>query len=932
MEFHKINSSIIYSDMCDSFEMACHDDTSALRLNIKVNSENLLPTPQKFTVGSLRLPADPSWPKIPRRKLADDVGDIIEPPCVVALTGTPRKSRTIVRPHSQSTRVNNLEESLHRPQKIPTLMHQQKRRPGCLDPRFKRVTSVKSQMTSTDPSERDNEKPTELSRSALVIPSQSKSMTEKIEKTVPEKDTNTPQVTQREAEKPGEIKGMESIGIQTCCNLIDGIDIKVQSEANEMVKDIRNSNDIKILEHSSPRKDYYSEKLETKLIDPQIPRHDRNTINLIENDNSKVSQKEDKLYREVKNNDQLECIVVPKDNGISNSKTVQNVSSTLISSDAPQQYSQGKNGQFLLMVEKKVQPTSASNMQLGFSSVPNCQYMTQCYNVQVPVLSYQNVPVQISTQSQAKVDIPPKSLQTASSLPLNQKLNNIDNTEENVSCQSFSYDPEVSGDLHFQTAENNKLSTEMAKYEVETADSELCSPDTPKGQIRKSAFKECKLNESNKNALDQETTDSEVYTQHNEKHKTPSRDNHVGPTKRQQLLSHSEMQCGQIRKTAAAHLKKASSYVTKSEEPLIADSDSNIVCPGYHQCSKRKHTNHYLQKMVDENKELSHNMEKAIKTVDTSCITRNVKRICCGKEYQRSMHDAKRTQEIEGYEKQHIEQDKLPRTSLDMPFEQSTAIPAKTQELLNKSYWDYYNKLKSHKLNNGETAEQQYFCQIAMGAPQIKKRKAEDLDCQSCEEQLAISSPEIRTLEQCSVLSSMINKTLDSTLQHSTDTIQTKQLYINGNMKSSSDPTAGTHSAVIKKITSGEPNDFYEESLLSSSFLNKFEHKREKYMDKRLLKLKTIIFFGCMMYAIIVFLPMIYDYFFYDEYDTYEDLSYVELTLDYVLSSFKEAFGGFFDSMNKIFLRPFFVISSISVGSATTLANIIASIFLPRRL
>lgn len=91
-----------------------------------VNSENLLPNAQKYNVGTLRydvnksnkllsivrvtqcffsseifsarLPADPSWPKIPRRKLVDDLDDIIEPPCVVTLTGTPRKSRSTVRP------------------------------------------------------------------------------------------------------------------------------------------------------------------------------------------------------------------------------------------------------------------------------------------------------------------------------------------------------------------------------------------------------------------------------------------------------------------------------------------------------------------------------------------------------------------------------------------------------------------------------------------------------------------------------------------------------------------------------------------------------------------------------------------------------------------------------------------------------------------
>lgn len=50
----------------------------------------------QFILNYFSIPADPSWPKIPQRKLIDDVDDTIEPPCIVTLTGTPRRSRTIV--------------------------------------------------------------------------------------------------------------------------------------------------------------------------------------------------------------------------------------------------------------------------------------------------------------------------------------------------------------------------------------------------------------------------------------------------------------------------------------------------------------------------------------------------------------------------------------------------------------------------------------------------------------------------------------------------------------------------------------------------------------------------------------------------------------------------------------------------------------------
>lgn len=46
------------------------------------------------TLNSFSIPADPSWPKIPQRKLTD--GDTIEPPYIVKLTGTPRRSRTVI--------------------------------------------------------------------------------------------------------------------------------------------------------------------------------------------------------------------------------------------------------------------------------------------------------------------------------------------------------------------------------------------------------------------------------------------------------------------------------------------------------------------------------------------------------------------------------------------------------------------------------------------------------------------------------------------------------------------------------------------------------------------------------------------------------------------------------------------------------------------
>lgn len=59
-----------------------------------------------------------------------------------------------------------------------------------------------------------------------------------------------------------------------------------------------------------------------------------------------------------------------------------------------------------------------------------------------------------------------------------------------------------------------------------------------------------------------------------------------------------------------------------------------------------------------------------------------------------------------------------------------------------------------------------------------------------------------------------------------------------------------------------------------------------------------------MLYILIILLPMLYDYFYHEEYDHYEDLSYLELIMEYVLASFKEAFGGALNGVKEIFFYP----------------------------
>lgn len=59
------------------------------------------------------------------------------------------------------------------------------------------------------------------------------------------------------------------------------------------------------------------------------------------------------------------------------------------------------------------------------------------------------------------------------------------------------------------------------------------------------------------------------------------------------------------------------------------------------------------------------------------------------------------------------------------------------------------------------------------------------------------------------------------------------------------------------------------------------------------------------IYVAVIFLPMIYDYFFDEEYENdYVDTNYIELALQYVTSSFGEAFDGIIDILNTLLLRP----------------------------
>lgn len=49
---------------------------------------------------------------------------------------------------------------------------------------------------------------------------------------------------------------------------------------------------------------------------------------------------------------------------------------------------------------------------------------------------------------------------------------------------------------------------------------------------------------------------------------------------------------------------------------------------------------------------------------------------------------------------------------------------------------------------------------------------------------------------------------------------------------------------------------------------------------------------------------MLYDHIFHEDYDEYADLTYIEVAVDYVMSSYREAFNGIIEFVNRILYRP----------------------------
>ena len=216
------------------------------------------------------------------------------------------------------------------------------------------------------------------------------------------------------------------------------------------------------------------------------------------------------------------------------------------------------------------------------------------------------------------------------------------------------------------------------------------------------------------------------------------------------------------KKGSAKFSRKARSYFQKNSHSALVDSDYTLIWPNcQYNKYKRNHTNiHKLcNRKTRKNSQYFHpgSIHKRSMNIQIDNVSnfieqnylKNNKHIDLRQEITNSLSKT-------GLQKEYC---KSPKSNTDDMFERSKGISSKTQELLNKSYWEYYNRLR-HKIQNTNSIEQQYPYNLTMNATEKGKQgKVNEIHDKELRSQLKIN-PEIQTLQQCTVLSTMINKAL----------------------------------------------------------------------------------------------------------------------------------------------------------------------------
>ncbi|XP_015188957.1 PREDICTED: probable cyclin-dependent serine/threonine-protein kinase DDB_G0292550 [Polistes dominula] len=736
--------------------MSCLDDKTALRLNIKVNSENLLPVPQKYNVGSLRLPEDPSWPKIPQRKLVDNADDIIHPPYIITLTGTPRKSRSTVRtPQCQSFKTMEMKDLNFSVYQKP--LNTMKRKPSSLDPRFKRVTTVKNQTIPTQSNKQYNNSKESQQTTSILEKSQLPCETTK--KAASEKNLNIQQIIQENTKKPENEEVIKYNNNNFKQELLNG-ELLQKSNAEDnntleckanIAKDHNTNNLININSTSI---------IDSVDIKENIDPSSENNKNIIEKEISMGEQIStsicnEKQILETKTNNDLK--------GLPGNQSLQSANES--------------DGPILLVMKKKVHPLPVDKI-----------YATQCYNVQVPVITYQNVPLKISTYQSGEINISPC---IASTLPISDLCTTTQFQVKDTNVHTSSYEKQNLDNLQKknEVVDTGKNDTIHIRDKQKNLILENKTEDrfSEQSTVEENYYDTSSLPNNNKILIS--ASNNNTYNCSNDylkviSHQRPTENNDSGAytsikisnlkkynfskqrkmkseenlslkknTYSKKLFQSSEPHITSRRKRIRANFsKRARSYFQKKSKSRVVNSNCTLTQSSYQQTNYKydprflkieqytKDKNcHFLmlKKPIHErNKDKNMDCIKMESSVENPTISSNV---FCQQNKENKYNS-------------------LERLDKNNSIENPVRIPLKTQELLNKSYLEYYNKLKQNS-GNMENVRQKYFHKVALDAPYVKKRKSK-LFYNNIYNDRTKFNPEIQTIEQCSALSSIINKNL----------------------------------------------------------------------------------------------------------------------------------------------------------------------------
>lgn len=231
---------------------------------------------------------------------------------------------------------------------------------------------------------------------------------------------------------------------------------------------------------------------------------------------------------------------------------------------------------------------------------------------------------------------------------------------------------------------------------------------------------------------------------------------------------HGEVRVNVKRKTAPINLsRKAKSFFRKKSRLAITDSDCTLILPGSrHVKGKQYERTHLKVSQLLHRRNGINSTKSAVRIKSNNVIPSH-----------------------------RINSSSL--TNLQAKgdlFEEPSSIPLETQELLNQSYWEYYWRLRR---------------KIALtNKPDKAGENDKSREC----------LPESQTLQQCSVLSCMINTALRDSAA--------------ADGKSSSDPIVATFNT--------RENVCHEASGLSSLFAKKAKRRKTKRVSKQLLGFRTI--------------------------------------------------------------------------------------------